>query len=230
MARHYIDSLLGEREKILHTARQHWFLLARNILAEITIIFVIFAGTTFLSFKLEQYAPWAIIMLIGFALIMLPIGSMTYDILVWSNRQFIVTNRRVMQISGVINKNVTDSSLDKVNDVKMTQSAFGRIFDFGDIEILTASELGANLFKLIEKPIKFKTAMLNAKENMTHLEVIPAPMQVPASMPAGVSLPGEAPRQVDIPALIEQLDQLRQKGALTEVEFQQKKAQLLSKL
>ena len=210
MAQHYIDSLLGEREKIVHTARQHWFILARNILAEIIVIFLIFVGTIVASFTIQTKLPISLIVLIGFVLILLPIITMTRDILVWSNRQFIVTNRRVIQISGVINKNVTDSSLEKVNDVKMEQSAFGRMFNYGDIEILTASELGANLFKRIEKPVKFKTAMINAKENLERGATI-------------------APRE-DIPALINQLDQLRQQGALTEEEFQQKKNDLLAKL
>jgi uncharacterized membrane protein YdbT with pleckstrin-like domain len=42
----------------------------------------------------------------------------------WKNHQYIITNRRVIQINGIVNKNVTDSSLEKVNDVHMTQSFF----------------------------------------------------------------------------------------------------------
>jgi hypothetical protein len=146
-------------------------------------------------------------------LILIPLLSMLRDILVWSNCQYIVTNRRVIQISGVVNKNVVDSSLEKVNDVKMTQSFFGRLFDYGDIEIMTASELGVNLFKRIGDPVKFKTAMLNAKENMGFDE----------------SGPHARPAE-DIPTLIAKLDELRQKGILTEAEFQNKKKELLAKM
>ena len=211
MARHYIDNLLGEREKILYVARQHWFILARNILAEIILIFLIFIGSIVAAFYFQANFPLALIILIGFVLLLFPIATMTRDILLWSNRQFIVTNRRVMQTAGVINKSVTDSNLEKVNDVHLSQSAFGRVFNYGDIEILTASELGANLFQRIEKPINFKTAMLNAKERLEH-----------GNGPEG--------RIEDIPALITRLDQLRQSGALSEEEFQQKKAELLAKM
>jgi uncharacterized membrane protein YdbT with pleckstrin-like domain len=151
---------------------------------------------------------------IGFLIMLLPIGSMVNDILQWSNHQYIITNWRVIQISGYINKNITDSSLEKVNDVKMTQSAFGRIFNYGDIEILTASELGVNVFKRIDDPVHFKIAMLNAKEALES---------------SGRFVPN-APAQLDIPSMITQLDQLRKDGILTEEEFQQKKAELLSKL
>jgi hypothetical protein len=118
----------------------------------------------------------------------------------------------VIHVKGVFNKSVIDSSLEKVNDVKMEQSYLGRIFDYGDVEILTASELGVNKFGYIQQPVKFKTAMLNAKAKLEQGEI-------------GRGLP--AP---DIPGLIAELDLLRQQGVLTEGEFQQKKAELLAKM
>jgi uncharacterized membrane protein YdbT with pleckstrin-like domain len=143
---------------------------------------------------------------------LIPIITGTRDILVWANHQFIITNRRVMQITGIINKNVIDSSLEKVNDVKMEQSIFGRLFDYGDIQILTASELGVNLFRRIDDPIHFKTAMLNAKATLESNQAV-----VMDSSPK-------------IPALIAQLAELRRQNVITEEEFQAKKAALLAKL
>jgi uncharacterized membrane protein YdbT with pleckstrin-like domain len=136
---------------------------------------------------------------------------MTRDILEWANRQFIITNRRVIQIAGIFNKHVSDSSLEKVNDVEMVQSALGRIFDYGDIKILTASELGVNLFQRIENPIEFKTTMLNAKEQMEFGD--------------NLTESGE-----DIPTMIAQLDKLQQQGILSAEEFQAKKAELLARI
>jgi hypothetical protein len=117
-----------------------------------------------------------------------------------------------MQISGIFNKSVIDSSLEKVNDIKMDQSALGRIFGYGNIEILTASELGVNLFKKIDNPIGFKSALINAK----------------ASLEQGAPEPIDD--KSDIPSMISKLADLRTQGVLTEVEFQQKKSELLSKL
>jgi len=209
MAKNYIENLLGEQEHILLTLRQHWFILASSIAFEIIVVLVIFGGTI----TATVFAPTQIwlIALVGFLVVLIPIASMIHDILAWSHHQYIVTNWRVLQVSGIINKDITDSSLEKVNDVKMTQSMFGRIFGYGDVEILTASELGANLFKRIEDPVHFKTAMLNAKEALERRE------------PQGKALP-------DIPGMISQLDTLRQQGILTEEEFQAKKTELLTKL
>jgi uncharacterized membrane protein YdbT with pleckstrin-like domain len=214
MAKSYLENLLGEREKIIYTDHQHWFTLARRIFLEIVLILIIFIGaivgaillpTTFPAF------PVPLLVAIGFAIMLIPVFTMTGDILDYSHRQFIITNRRVIQLSGIFNKNVVDSSLDKVNDVKMVQTAMGRLFNFGDIEILTASELGVNLFRQIANPVQFKTAMVNAKARLE-----------------GYDRAGE--EEGSVPALIEQLDQLRKKGLLTEEEFQQKKTQLLEKL
>jgi len=209
MAKTYIENLLGENERILLTSRQHWFILASSVVFEVIVILVIFGGTIAATFFSRGQA--LLIAIVGLLLLLIPIASMIHDILVWSHHQYIVTNWRVLQVSGIINKDVTDSSLEKVNDVKLTQSFLGRIFGYGDVEILTASELGVNAFKRIEDPIHFKTAMLNAKESLERRE------------PVAKALP-------DIPGMISQLDTLRQQGVLTEEEFQAKKKELLTKL
>jgi uncharacterized membrane protein YdbT with pleckstrin-like domain len=206
MAEPYIQSLMGDKERMLLVTRQHWFVLFSTIILEIILILVLVAGVI----AATVFYPIAAF---GSILVLVPLIGMIRDILIWYNRQYIVTNRRVMQVSGVINKNVVDSSLEKVNDVKMSQSFFGRLFDYGDVEIMTASELGVNLFKRIGDPVKFKTAMLNAKEklgfdeNQVHVQ-----------------------REDDIPSLIARLDELRKQGIVSEEEFQKKKAELLAKM
>jgi len=211
MAGKYIQSLMGENEKMLLVTRQHWFVLSSTIIAEILIILIIIAVATTVAILTPPVGLLAAIVAMGLSLI--PVVSMVRDILIWYNRQYIVTNRRVIQISGVINKNVVDSSLEKVNDVKMSQSFFGRLFDYGNVEILTASELGINQFQRIGDPVHFKTAMLNAKEKLGFEEnnIRHAPAE-------------------DVPSLIAKLDELRKQGILSEEEFKAKKAELLAKL
>jgi hypothetical protein len=95
----------------------------------------------------------------------------------------------------------------------MNQSFFGRLFDYGDIQILTASELGIDLFERIANPIKFKTAILNAKEELGFDEDQIRTQQAD-----------------DIPSLIARLDELRKRGIISEEEFRKKKAELLAKM
>lgn len=208
MAKDYVEEMLSQNERILLRARKHWSVLVGNIVLEIVLIIALIV----ISIVLAPLVAFPVVPL-GFVLALVPLVGMARDVLLWYNRQYIVTNRRVIQTSGVFSKDVVDSSLEKVNDVKLSQSFWGRMFDYGDIEILTASEVGANVFRSIGNPIRFKTAMLNAKERLEFGE-----MGVQAAVMA------------DIPSLIARLDDLRQKGVISEAEFQQKKTELLAKM
>jgi uncharacterized membrane protein YdbT with pleckstrin-like domain len=214
MVKGYVQRMLAEGERIIVITRQHWFVVASAIFFESVMILValiaLIAGVFFV--KPIHDIGKLIIFLACLGIIIIFGLSMLRDILIWWNRQYIITSLRVIQISGVINKNLTDSSLEKVNDVKLTQSILGRIFGYGDVEILTASELGANLFRRIGNPVGFKTAMLNAKQDIEH--------------------DGEdiIKHRDDIPSLISQLEQLHKKGVLTDEEFTRKKQELLAKI
>jgi uncharacterized membrane protein YdbT with pleckstrin-like domain len=201
----YLNSLLGEQERILLVAHQHWLVLLEDIASELLLSLAIIILTIGLSIFAGPLA------LLGLIILLAPIASLTRDVLIWSNRKYIITNRRVIQLSGVISKSVTDSSLEKVNDVMLAQSFLGRLFGYGDIEVLTASELGANKIRRIANPVRYKIAMVNAKAQLEGVTNAPS---------AGSG----------VPALISQLDGLRQKGVITEQEFQEKKAKLMAKL
>lgn len=188
----YLKKLLGSREKVLLISRQHWTVLVQDLLPESLLILGILFLVTFIWSSVLPAPSVAL----AYVLLLLPLISLVRDVLVWMNHKYVVTNLRVIQLMGVLNKNVTDSSLEKVNDVKMEQSFLGRLLHFGDIEILTASELGVNRFTQIGHPVQFKTAMLNAKNELdkNHLD------------------------------LLSQLTSLHSAGLLSDEELQQKKA------
>src|SRR5262245_14789896 len=162
MADRYLINLLGEKEHILFVTRQYWLFLCGVILSEMVIAAVL-GGLVTLIWMFWLPDP---LVSYGYLLLLLPAVSLLRDLLIWKNRQYVVTNWRVIQIAGVFNKEVSDSSLEKVNDVKLEQSLLGRLFGYGSIEILTASELGVSKFNKIGRPIRLKTAMLNAKESL----------------------------------------------------------------
>lgn len=203
----YVEALLAENEQIIVRTRQHWMVWARSLIANSILLALIVA------LALVAAGVLGLVGLLATILFIVPVTAFTRDFMNWWNEEYLVTNRRVIQSEGVINKHVIDSSLEKINDVVLKQSLFGRLFDYGDIEILTASEYGVNRLRRIVSPIKFKTEMLNQKGNY-------APEDRRASQGG----------QGDIPKLIAELDRLRKQGALTDAEFQDKKTRLLSKL
>jgi len=214
----YLEGLMGEKEKIVDKERQHWTLIAGQ-LALWVVVSVIILGLTAILTVATPVDGLALVLLL---VLVYPFWRIVVNLLNWWNEQYVITNRRVIQLEGIINKHSIDSSLEKVNDVVLTQSAMGRILNYGDLEILTASEMGVNLFRRIAHPVKFKTQMLNQKEGLGELDVFEGR--------ARRVLSEEAPAGRDIPELIAELDELRKKGLITDAEFQEKKDALLSRL
>jgi uncharacterized membrane protein YdbT with pleckstrin-like domain len=208
----YLNRLLADNEEILLSTRRFWFVLLKEILLDLILIIVLIAGSSIL---LTMVGPFAAI---GYVLAVIPLIDLIRQLLDWINRQYLVTNRRVIQISGIVNKSVTDSSLEKVNDVKLTQSFWGRIFGYGDVEILTASELGTNLFQFLGDPVGFKKAMMDAKNRLSG-----------DSEDSNLRFKNVI-KERTIPDLISELDELRIKGIITQEEFLAKKKDLLSRM
>ncbi len=226
----YIDSLLGRGEQILYVARQHIFVLIANILTELALIALLVAAglASNMAFDTSNAviggitASNLILMIcVGISIIVLISGFIDY--MRWNAEQYIVTDRRVIQVRGVLSKRVTDSSLEKINDVELRQSLLGRMLNFGTVEILTAAgEEGANLMDRIEDPLAFKKAMLEAKHNHErgygYLEPAYQPSRAAPNAPA------------DIQRTLEELAALRDRGILSSDEFEAKKRELLSRI
>ena len=139
----YADGLLSTGERIELRERQHWFILVWAgrwaILAIIgALILVVLANgldPDGISGTIRSLASLIfVVLLVG------GIASFVWEALRYRHQEYVITNRRVMQVGGVINKHSTDSSLEKINDAALSQSLFGRMFGFGDLDILTASE------------------------------------------------------------------------------------------
>jgi membrane protein YdbS with pleckstrin-like domain len=213
----YLESLMGAREKIALKERQHWMVIVTRLVLWGAVSLLIFLITVVLAAAVLDGLALVLLLALVF-----PFWRIAVDLLNWWNEQYVITNRRVIQLEGIINKHSIDSSLEKVNDVVLKQSALGRILNYGDLQILTASEIGVNLFHRIAHPVRFKTEMLNQKEGMSQLDIFEGR--------TGRVLSEEAPSRGDIPELIAELDELRKKGIITAEEFEEKKKALLAKL
>jgi uncharacterized membrane protein YdbT with pleckstrin-like domain len=216
----YLEGLMGRKEQIEFKTRQHWLVIVPKLVLWGVVSVLIFVVTLVIFLATTALID-------GLALVLLlamvfPFWRIIVDFLNWWNEQYVITNRRVIQLEGIINKHSIDSSLEKVNDVVLTQSALGRMLNYGDVQILTASEFGVNLFKRMARPVKFKTEMLNQKEALGQLDIF--------EDKASRVLAEEAPESGDIPELIAELDELRKRGIITDEEFEEKKKALLEKI
>lgn len=159
----YLRKVLMEGERIVFATRRHALFFWRSIGWALTFLVTVFLVVLWLQVAIAPHNP---AVSLGFLLLLIPAALIWWEYLVWKNHAFVMTDRRVIQIRGVLNKEVDDSLLEKVNDLKTDQSLIGQWFDYGDVEILTANDSSPNLFHHIAQPLAFKHAMLEAKERL----------------------------------------------------------------
>jgi len=252
----YLDNLLAEGEQPIRREHQHWFVLLADaryaILAWIAAALILILDNAIIGSNsslagISQAVGWVVLALVIGGLL-----SFGWQVLRWQNELFVVTSRRVLQSEGVVNKRVVDSSLEKINDAILSESIFGRIFGFGDLEILTASESGISLLRMLPHPDQFKRAMLDAKHELemelsgarplpspairaaapqpTPVGPAAAPVSAPANPAAATTPPASAVSADDVTRTLASLADLRDRGAISPEEYEAKKAELLGRL
>lgn len=137
----------GER-KILET-RTHWvtiiepFLLALVALIVFVILFFLVQSTS----GLMTVVRWASGLFLAIALLIFFYREVYRRRDIWA-----VTNLRVIDERGVFNLYSKESPLEKINNLSYYQSLLGRILHYGDVEIQTAAEDGATIYKKVTNP------------------------------------------------------------------------------
>ena len=152
----YLNKVLSPGEQVIYVVRQHGIFLFWRMFIWLALAAAIVATCLLLM----PVNPGAVI---GLPFVLIPLLIIWWQYTEWTNHGYYLTSRRVIQMTGVFNKEVVDSLLEKLNDIKTDQTLLGRMFDYGDVEILTANEVGNNVFRHIAHPLQFKTKMLDAK-------------------------------------------------------------------
>ncbi|MGH2380314.1 MAG: PH domain-containing protein [Candidatus Limnocylindria bacterium] len=167
----YARNLLSRGEEVVYESRQHWFAVIARTWVWIVIAIVALALIIFLASGQEPVGGDTVDGILTIVAVVALIGTVAFVAFVlwdWRNQEWLITTRRVIRAEGVLNKSMADSSLEKINDARLDQSVFGRIFGYGTLDILTAAEElgGSNVadFPMIADPIEFKKSMLDQKE------------------------------------------------------------------
>ena len=236
----YIDKLLGEDEEVLVYGRQHGIVVVFDVLKRMIVLAIltfvllgIQSGRVVRFIRSEElldaiFTPDLVATVtryvqVGCLLLMaLVLVLVVVDYLRWTATIYVLTDRRVLSIFGIVNKRSFDSSLDRINDVQLDQSWLGQMLNYGDLVILTAADQGANALERIIAPLDFKRAMQDAKHDRERARerrrsVPPPPKPVVRD-------------DQSISQAIHTLMQLRDQNLLTAEEFEAKKRELLQRL
>lgn len=236
----YIDKLLGEDEEVLVYGRQHGIVVVFDVLKRMIVLAVltfvllgIQSGRVVRFIRSEElldaiFTPDLVATVtryvqVGCLLLMaLVLVLVVVDYLRWTATIYVLTDRRVLSIFGIVNKRSFDSSLDRINDVQLDQSWLGQMLNYGDLVILTAADQGANALERIIAPLDFKRAMQDAKHDRERARERRRSAPPP---PKPVVRDDQSISQA-----IHTLMQLRDQNLLTAEEFEAKKRELLQRL
>jgi hypothetical protein len=181
----YARNLLSRGEEVVFESRQHWFAVLGQTWAWIIGAIIAFALLLWVATNKDIGGETLDGILTVGLLIALMVALARIGLVVWAwrNQEYLVTTRRIIKSEGIFNKEMADSSLEKVNDAHLTQSWLGRIFDYGTLDILTAADesVGIQDYYFLAEPVKFKISMLNQKERLERPDLAPPPSQRPAA-------------------------------------------------
>jgi membrane protein YdbS with pleckstrin-like domain len=122
-------------EKFRGEWRRHWIHLVKRLSLGVLITFILGYIAGFLAKEGYQDAL-TILVVIWLGVL----GWVLWDVAEWYYDRFILTNKRVMVISGIIARKVAMLPLARVTDMKYTQSPLGRILGYGTFEIESAGQ------------------------------------------------------------------------------------------
>ncbi|MDQ3938431.1 MAG: PH domain-containing protein [Chloroflexota bacterium] len=197
----YADTLLADGEVVILRTRQHWLALLVEGRAALVLLLLglLLIGAVWVLNLDPIYSQWLGIA----ALVALGIGLLVLAIQYWQwwAQDYIVTNRRLLRVTGVINKRASSSSLEKINDAVLNQNLLGRMLNFGDVDILTASgELAVDYFRMVNGAKEFKRVLTNQKHAL-EMEYRYTQAPSPALRASGMDMNGQqAVRPMPAPA------------------------------
>ncbi|HTQ63285.1 MAG TPA: PH domain-containing protein [Puia sp.] len=143
----------------------------------------------------------------------------------WKANIWVVTNFRVIDEAGLINHFAKESPLEKINNVSYDQNIWGRILNYGHVEIQTAAQVGATDYYNVNHPKRLKDTITQAQSDLDHYKMTRQANQMAAAM--GLNKNTDVQPKSNMAGDLEQLYQLRQKGILTEEEYIKAKNKLL---
>ncbi len=148
----------------------------------------------------------------------------------WKVNIWVVTNFRVIDEAGLLTHYAKESPLDKINNVSYDQTVWGRVFNYGHVEIQTAAEAGATDYYNVNHPKRLKDTITAAQAEYKIWQFGNQAQQMVAAMDSRGAGQVAAAKAADAPAIAQELErlfELKMKGALSEEEYNRAKARLL---
>lgn len=195
---------LNEGESLILDLHPHWWFYSRDLLGASV------AGIAALS-VLTRFdgTPEAVLGALALALVTVAGARLAVRVVKWRTTYFVVTSRRVIYRDGVVAREGVEIPLERVNNVNFAQTIIERLIGVGDILIESGGQDGQQTFTDIGRPMEVQNLIHQALQDYRDGR----------DRAAG---PG-----VDVAGQLERLEALRDRGTLSDDEFDEQKRRLL---
>lgn len=148
---------------------------------------------------------------LALAAIIVSAAILVVKLVKWRTTYFVVTSQRLIYRQGVVARDGVEIPLDRVNNVNFSQSILERLLGVGDLLVESGGQDGQQQFSDVSQPEKVQNIIHSTIREMRA-----------AQTTGGVPQSGIAHE-------LERLEALRDRGTLTDAEFEEQKRRLLGR-
>ena len=161
----YVEKTLGTSEEIVYRAHFNWtysFWPSVWLVISLSPIIMLAYAQFRAGVPWSQLAVAWYIFLGGFVVGIFQF--LAHMIVLWTT-EIVVTTFRFVYKTGLVSRNTQEVSLNKIEEITLSQSVLGRVFDYGSLT-LRGTGVGVITLPNIDEPIKVRRIIENAKSTL----------------------------------------------------------------
>jgi uncharacterized membrane protein YdbT with pleckstrin-like domain len=196
-------------EKVQLVTKLHWY---TSLFFPLLFAFLFLVAGIYLGSQLSYFY-------------LVALGAVIYAVIKILQRQcniWAVTNLRVIDENGLLTHYAIESPLDKINNVSYSQSLWGRLLGYGNVMIQTAAGHGITTYTGVANPQLLKDTITTMQEEYRKSFSVDEAKAIASRF---------SEQQNERPSLsneLEKIYELKQKGVLSEDEYNALKAKILN--
>lgn len=195
---------LNDGETLVLDLHPHWWFFGPESISLVASMF----ATLYLRSKVSGWLE-STVTYVGLAAIIVSMSWLIVALIKWRTTYFVVTSHRLIYRQGVVARNGVEIPLERVNNVNFEQSIFERLLQVGDLLVESGGQEGQQVFSDIARPEEV--------QNIIHSTIQRDKNQRSDGAPSLAGIAHE----------LERLEGLRDRGVLTDEEFEEQKRRLI---
>lgn len=196
--------LLNDNEDMVLDLHPHWWFFGPSTFALVGSMIL----TLWITSRVDGWMKTSVTYF-GLGLTIVCAAILVVELIKWRTTYFVVTTDRVIYRQGVVARTGVEIPLERIANVNFKQTVFERLVGVGDLLIQSGGEDGEQTFSDISRPEEVQNIIHSSLRNRMSR-----------------SFDG-APSMAGIAHQLERLEALRDRGTLTDEEFEEQKRRLL---